>query len=878
MGPAIVLALAPAAAGLTTAGGLTLAGSIVAGLIDLGVGFGLSQLFAPKAPKIGDNRTVFRQSVFVRSKHYGLKRCKGNLLLIKAKDNHLYEVNYYGQGEIEAYVDWYIDDRHLQLDAFGFATQPPFIGSSGNSRIQVVTRLGTPDQTAFEELIDALPEIITANFRARGCVVALLSADSAKAKTFSKVYPNRFPTLTPVQKANKVFDPRTGTRLWSDPAGLGANPGQNLPLILRDYIVDPEGAQVPASLVDDDDFIIAANHAEEIIPAKSGPGGEVRTVRRYFGEFGHDLDSEPGENVTRLMMATCGRLYLKPTGKIGFMPGRWHEPDVHLFGKDLIGWNLEDQSGPLSDANEVNLRYTNPNARYSEALSAGQRDEASLALGARKNVTIPLPEVQNHNHAQRVCKLQLRRRSPRWQGTVRAKLAALRCMYKWTVRLTIEDEEIFGETFEILSIGIDRSRPVPQVVMRVATLEAEAFAFDPEVEEGDPPVDPVDIDPTGVPAPVFKTPNGVRCEQRTVAAGVSVPVIIAEIEEPDRDDLDPEFDISIADAEAWVPMTLRADELSAEAVAVIDRQLYDVRVAFRSPAGETGNFTVFENVLAIADANAPPTPVNLDVVITGTTADVSVEMAFSDNTTRVQFRHGTRPQSFEQASIASTQQAAGNDERKYRQTGLATGKVHRWWAAALNGSNIASLTPAGPVERVIPGIGFTDNFDRADENVEGNANWTRNGGTAGAAKIIGQAVHATLAGTVVYTAPDTHSDDCFARAHATYAAGSNSFIVAIVQDSSNYVAARQLATGSWQVSKRVGPTTTSLQVIASSVPPLGTLVELIKRGGSVTLKVGGVVIGSTLSLSGDLAGATKPGFIGVGATGALLDGFEAGIP
>jgi len=116
---------------------------------------------------------------------------------------------------------------------------------------------------------------------------------------------------------------------------------------------------------------------------------------------------------------------------------------------------------------------------------------------------------------------------------------------------------------------------------------------------------------------------------------------------------------------------------------------------------------------------------------------------------------------------------------------------------------------------------FTDDFNRADENVEADANWTRVGGVAGDAKIVSNVVKCdTTASTAgAYQCPDQGAGAKYTQSIVGTDNTAEAFLAALrVTDGSNFIGLRN-AGAAWQAYKRVTGTFTllgSYAVVASA--------------------------------------------------------------
>jgi hypothetical protein len=565
--------------GLVTAGGaLTLGGNLLAGAIGFGISFAANALFGEK-PSVppAEMKGIFRQSVTVRRKDYGEGPTGGSMLFFEIRDGFLHEVQYRGEGPIDGFTEWYMDERAITIDADGWVATGPLAGV-----FRIEYRRGLSTETAYESVIDVFPEIYNEDFRGDGCVTIHLAARKVGDRDFGRVYPNRLPQLTPIARRGLVYDPRTETIAYS----------ANLPLIGRAYLTDIDGLGIDPAYIDEDDFAFGADVGDEII-LTSGGG----SVRRYHGLLSYKLDEEPIGVIERWLIATDGRLFLRPTGKIGYLPGVWIEPTVSIPDGVILSYDLRDTSGPLREATEVTVKYTNRLARYTEATCDPWIEDTD---GRPMVIPITAYEINEHHHARRVAKLKSRRSNARWQGTIVTDLYGMKAWDQRFIYVQVSDLDIEFEAFEIEDIQEDEDNMA--VVMKVRSAAAEMYEM-PFAEEGTPPTVPQDLDEETVFAPQNLVAAG---GQRAVSGGDTVAVITATWDAyVDRDDLRAQAQISVSDADSWSDINVADSQTKAEAIGLADKSLYDVRVRWLETDQTPSNWTLFENISAVANPTAP---------------------------------------------------------------------------------------------------------------------------------------------------------------------------------------------------------------------------------------------------------------------------------
>jgi hypothetical protein len=568
--------------GLVGAGGaLTLGGSLLATGIGLGISYGVSALFSskPSTIKPQDVKSMLQQSVLTRRKHRGLVRTGGGQVLYRSRYGNLYMVIYLGEGPTSEFVEHYIDKNTVTLDANGYVQ-----GGRINGNIRIETRKGLVPETHFSSVAAALPEIWGVDHRGDGCISVAVTGFGVKAKDFNSVYPNRIPAYEGLRRDGVLYDPRTATLGWS----------ANLNLIYLDYLRDPDGGMIAWDYFDENDFSAAADIADQILPTNGGG-----TVRRYHGQLSYDLTTEPSDIIEKMETATDSRIYLKGNGKIGIHPGIWEEPTIRIDDGCISSFEMSDSSGPLREANEITLQYTNPLSGYSAAPCDPWRDEADISSGGVKTIPIEAYEIQNHHHGRRVQKLRYCRASARWQGKIVTDLWGIQARGERRILLEIKELGIDFEPFEIEDLQEDDDSMT--VIMDVRSCSADMYVLS-SAEEGTPPPIPPSLTEDQLDQPQNLIAVG---GQRAVGQGNVATIVATWDAYPGRSDLTAVAQLSPADAEQWTPIPVDDNQIRAEAIGLVDGALYDVRVEWVKPTGTESSWTLAENIRAVADPVSP---------------------------------------------------------------------------------------------------------------------------------------------------------------------------------------------------------------------------------------------------------------------------------
>jgi hypothetical protein len=672
----------------------------VAGAIGLGISYAANALFGPKPSSLKpqDVKSTLRQSVMPRRKHRGLVMTSGGFAFYRSRNGGLYMVIYLGEGPTAEFVAHYIDDRPVELDANGWIQAKPIKG-----KIRIETRRGLATETYYQSIAEVFPEIWSEANRGDRCISVAITAKGAKQDDFNSIYPNRIPQYKGLRRDGTAKDPRTNTTGWT----------ANLNLIYLDYLGDPDGAGIDPSQFDQDDFAVAADIADQILPTNGGG-----TVRRYHGQLSYDLTTEPADIIERMETATDSRIYLKANGKIGIHPGIWVEPTVRIPDGCIVSYEMSDSSGPLREANEVTLEYTNPLTGYSASSCDPWRDEEDISAQGTRTIPIEAYEIQNHHHGRRIQKLRYCRASARWQGKIVTDLLGIQARGERRIFLEIRELGIDFEPFEVEDYQEDDETMT--VMMEVRS--CSPFMYDlSSAEEGTPPPVPLSTEDSDLDPPANLVVVG---GSRAVSGSNKIPVISATWSPyPSRDDLTAYAQISLADQNKWKPMAVGDDNVSAEAIGLVDGALYDVAVEWRKAGGTSSEQSLVENIPALSDPDRPGPPVEPSATVSGLNALLSAR-AGNDNTAYLVFKRGTPAQAYDQAVQLNSDYRVTANQVIGPITDLPGYGHWKYWFASKNGSGVQCQTPAS-ILLDIYGPQLLTNGDAASDSA-----WTKGTGWA----------------------------------------------------------------------------------------------------------------------------------------------------
>lgn len=191
------------------------------------------------------------------------------------------------------------------------------------------------------------------------------------------------------------------------------------------------------------------------------------------------------------------------------------------------------------------------------------------------------------------------------------------------------------------------------------------------------------------------------------------------------------------------------------------------------------------------------------------------------------------------------------------------------------GANHASRTRGGVIIPTPPSS-FTDDFNRADENLDASPNWTLQSGTATQMGVRTNQLAAIGSVESVWLCPNQGSANHYTEATWVATGGNGPFMACRLQDINNFVGVRSSAT-LYQIWTRIAGTLTQLST-TSPVPAVNDLVRIEANGDTVGLLINGIhITGSPFSLGGALSGITRQGVISrTAARNPWLDNYKSG--
>jgi hypothetical protein len=361
-------------------------------------------------------------------------------------------------------------------------------------------------------------------------------------------------------------------------------------------------------------------------------------------------------------------------------------------------------AAPVSEANEIVIKWTNPQANYTGSTSDPWRNEEAYrrAGGRYRNTTVELYGVQSHNHARRIAKILDARSNARWQGWITTSLAGLEAWDQRFIRVSYSDLGIEAETFEVVGIAFDEAALT--VTLNIISADPDRYAFNPATEEGTAPINPSALGDDAVPTPQsFKVDWSAETirKERVISAALSVKKPRRNVNDPDdkdadSDDVTAEWQYCRADTGRWRTIKDRDEDMETEVEGLREGRLYDFRVRFRTSTSEPGDWALIENEKAI-DPYPPSAPPKVlgKIVKVGSKETVRLTITAPDDIQTAGLAIYRDNESTVAGSTLVDTVECEPGETVVWDDPKPVRNVRRWyWARALNGSNFRSRATA----------------------------------------------------------------------------------------------------------------------------------------------------------------------------------------
>ncbi len=336
--PAAIPALGAAATFFTA----TTAGKIIAGVGAGVLGFAVQKFFGEDYSYEDHQRGIdanVTNSVEPIPICYGTYRYAGSAIYRNTNPNdieQLWQVIAFAEGEIDSFVNIYIDDI-LYTDARYNSRNGPNVG--------VETHVGTDTQAASSALTTWFPGVWTSAHQLKGVAYIVIWK-----YIIAGVY-GGIPIISAEVKGKKVWDVVSSTTAWSN------NPAN----CIYDYLTNTRyGRGIAAADIDLTSFQAAHAICAGLVSNPPEP-----SQARYTCDGLVNIDNDPLENIKDLLTCCRGSLVYSG-GKYKLLIDQAESTSASYTETQLVGPLTINPGGRSDRFNSVKVRYYNDNKKYQQ--------------------------------------------------------------------------------------------------------------------------------------------------------------------------------------------------------------------------------------------------------------------------------------------------------------------------------------------------------------------------------------------------------------------------------------------------------------------------------------------------------------------------------
>lgn len=393
------------------------------------------------------------------------------------------------------------------------------------------------------------------------CTLDGLTASYIRCDFDANVFPSQPGIKANIHGKNDIYDPRTGTRGWTE----------NAALIICDVLCNSEyglGCDY-ATEIDEDTLIASANLCDEQVALAAGGTESRYTINGYF-----DTSSTPGDIIDAMLQSCAGRLSHQG-GRFKVLVGAWYGSGLEYWSADLIGpvkWTPKRKYRDLINAvratyispkypyNTVgyNKDHKDPNIfsgqwqpadapEYAQDADHGYVSDANLAADGNVKLYTSLSYrfCTSVGQAQRLMKIALMRNRQQGSGTLKMSLAAYLATAGDVIQVSFDPLSWSGKYLEVESMrfiagsssdgGSDQQdAPTLQCELEVVETDPSVYLWSTAEERGVVNTDSPAISNAWSPNPPTNLVLESGLDSAVVGAdGVTIPRIQCTWVEPD---------------------------------------------------------------------------------------------------------------------------------------------------------------------------------------------------------------------------------------------------------------------------------------------------------------------------------------------------------
>jgi hypothetical protein len=448
---------------------------------------------------------VVRSSVATRKIVYGRAMVSGPLVFSAnsgSKNSTLWLVIALAGHEIDAVETVYLNET--ALPNLGDVTTGPYAG-----KVRVNAHRGNAGDPADADLIAANVGW-TADHKLTG--VAYIAV---RLIWDQDVFPQGIPNCKALVRGRKLYDPRTGTTVWS----------ANSALVVRDYHTASFGLEASASEIDDALVIAAANICDEQVAIL--PTG---TESRYTANGVLDTVNDIRPNMLALLSSMAG-YSVDRAGQHRIYAGAYTAPAVTLTADDLAGpVRVRPRISRKDLFNAVRGTFVDPAAYWQPTDYPGQSNATYATQDGNQVIwrDMSLPFTTSSATAQRIAKLMLERSRQGITVEMPCNLNAFKIASVDTVMVTLPQLGWSAKEFKVMDWRFSQEGGVNLVLQEES---AASYSWNNGMQTVDDPAPDTNLpNPFSVVAPgapsitenLYETTGSAGVKSRAVVSWAAV--------------------------------------------------------------------------------------------------------------------------------------------------------------------------------------------------------------------------------------------------------------------------------------------------------------------------------------------------------------------
>jgi len=557
----------------------------------------LAYATAPSVPKPSDGTSPLRQATPPRIFGYGRARIAGSYMLFEidpaSSPAISWDVLALHHGAISAFVFYYLNEDMVTLNGSGvvagalnwnLADGRYGANVPANAYVTIKTTLGPAANTAFANVISAMPQFWTSAHRGDGIAGLMMrTLTNSNVSGFPTWYPRGLPKPSVVADLAPIWDHRDGTQVRATPSTWLVSSNPVVQLI--DYLTQGYGPGI--SYTDAISPVQSAWDTEASYCDASQTLADGVSTEPLYASNGWALMTTDPADVIAAILATCdGWLSEKGDGTLALFVGKYRSPSVTFTDDHIVAYTLDKGVPDEEVVNQINFTYTPPNNNFKEAPGNPWQNSASISLlGKIRAQSMQLHWVQSHTQARRLAKRAMSRHQAVARGTLTTTLYGLKGLGERWINVT-------STTIADLASAVIEVMPHPRVDLAAGRVTFNFVVIDPSAIDAWTPATEEGSKPNFYPVP--GTVNGSTITVADNGGGThKIKVTFAD---PKQNWLAYAVEYRIG-AGAWTRQTFAAPQtpVGSNIVLVtnaITPGTYSVRVATIGPQStEVGNWT-----------------------------------------------------------------------------------------------------------------------------------------------------------------------------------------------------------------------------------------------------------------------------------------------